>query len=80
MARTHHGFPGADTPALPAVTGDVPPSASSRPLSAAGPGTMEEHCIGTRKLLIPCRLSGNESPQERALVFYAANAILETEC
>ena len=41
---------------------------------------MEERRIGSRKLLLPCRLSGNESPKERALVFCAAKAILEKEC
>ena len=41
---------------------------------------MEDCHIGSRKLLIPCRLNGDESPQELDLVFYAANTILETEC
>ena len=77
MARTVSGFPGANAAALPAVADDVPPSAPSRPLSAAGPGKMEERGIGTLKSLIPCGLSGDNSPQERSIVFYAANAILE---
>ena len=78
MTRTRNGFSGADVTALPTVTGDVSPSSSLRPLSAAGPGKMEARRIGTCKLLIPCRLSGDESPQERVLVFYAEKAILET--
>ena len=80
MARTLSGFPGRNVPALPAVASDVPPSASTRPIFVAGPGKMEERCIGSRKLQIPRRLSRNESPQERALVFYASKATLDTEC
>ena len=80
MARTLSGFPGGNAPALPAVANDVPPLASTRPLFAAVPGKMEECRIGWQKLLLPRRLSGNESPQERALIFYASKAILETEC
>ena len=81
MAQTRIGFLGAAAPALPVVApNDVPPLVPARLLSVAGSGKMEERRIGSRKFLLPCRLSGNESPQERALVFYAANAILETEC
>ena len=80
MARTLSGFPSGNAPALPAVANGVPPLASTRPLFAAGPSKMEERRIVLRKLLTPRRLSGNESPQERALVFCAAKAILETEC
>ena len=78
MARTLSGFPGGNAAALPAVSDDVLPSAPPRPLSATSPGKTEERRIGSRKSLIPFRLSGNKSPHERALIFYAANAILET--
>ena len=76
MARTISGFYGAAV-ALPAVS-DVPPSAP--PLSAAGPGKMVERRVGHRKLLTPAVLTGGETAQERALVFYAAKVILESKC
>ena len=76
MARTISGFYGAAA-ALLAVS-DVPPSAPS--LLAAGPGKMVECRVEHRKLLIPAVLTGGETAQERALVFYAAKSILESEC
>ena len=76
MSHTISGFHGA-VAALPAVD-DVPPSTLS--LSTAGPGKMAERRVGHRKLLTPAVLIGGEIAQERALVYYAAKAILESEC
>ena len=80
MARTLSGFPSGNAPALPAVANGVPPLASTRSLFASSPSKMEERRIVSRKLLTPRHVSGNESPQERALVFYASKATLDTEC
>ena len=62
---------------LPVTAGSLPPSV---PLSAAGPGVMEECRVGIRKLRIPAVLNGGKYVQERALVYYATNSILDTEC
>ena len=64
--------------AIPVATAGVLPPAV--PLSAAGPGAMIERRVGGKKLVMPGVLTGHENAQERALVFYAAKAILKTEC
>ena len=41
---------------------------------------MVERRVGSHKLLMPAVLIGHENAQERALVYYATKAILDTEC
>ena len=60
-----------------ATAGPLPPAV---PLSAAGPGAMVERRVGDKKITMPEVLKGDENAQERALVFYATKAILQTEC
>ena len=64
--------------AIPAAAaGALPPAVL---LSAAGPGAMVERRVGSRKLLMPAVWTGHKNAQERALVYYATKAILDTEC
>ena len=80
MARTVSGFQGSPYGAAAAA---LSPSASGIPALVAKPSAartaMETRRLGSRKISLPVTVTADESPQDRAIAFFAAKSILETE-
>ena len=86
MALTKSNFPGttygaASSAPSPVFTG--PPALTAKPgvpPYSSGSGAMEERRLGSRKISMSAVLDGSESAQDRTITFYAAKAILDSEC
>ena len=80
MARTVSGFQGSSCGAAAAA---LSPAASGCPALVAKPSAartaMETRRLGSRKISLPVTVTADESPQDRAIAFFAAKSILETK-